>query len=60
VIFFERVADGAVASGSVALSEFPKIDPLPVASLPDEYATPGVLRKRKILNATEPVFQHRP
>ena len=40
--------------GSLALSEFPKIDPLPVASLPDEYATPGVSRKRKMLNATEP------
>ena len=45
----------AVATwGSVALSEFPKIDPLPVASLPDEYATLGVSRKRKMLNATEP------
>ncbi len=36
-------------SGSVALSEFPKIDPLPVASLPCEYATPGVSQNEKCL-----------
>jgi len=50
----EWIIDNAQAHwgflGSVALSEFPKIDPLPVAFQPCEYATHGVSRKRKMLN----------
>jgi very-short-patch-repair endonuclease len=42
---------GSVAS---ALNEFCRIDPVPVASLPGEYVTLGMPRKRKMINATEP------